>query len=172
MNILSNPIRALIAGCALALAVAGRAAETPGVPAAPPAEGKKCAARVGGPEATAQRLKYVEGRLDALHGALKLAPAQEAAWTSFSNTVKEQIRGKEDARPDFAELSKKPAPERIAQWLAFTKDKTARLEVGLAATQSFYEGLTAEQKRSFDEQFNLLWPHHGRKHARPGAEGN
>jgi periplasmic protein CpxP/Spy len=85
-----------------------------------------------------------------LHGKLKLNSAQETAWNAYVAKMTPSAR---PARPDRAEFDKLPAPQRMEKMLAMMKDGEARMADRVAATKAFYEVLTPEQKKTFDEEF-------------------
>jgi Spy/CpxP family protein refolding chaperone len=113
----------------------------------------------------ARRAEHFAKRQAALHDALKLTAAQEGAWTTFVNATKP---GAPPARPDRAELANLTAPQRIEQHLAFSRERTARMEQHLAAVKSFYAVLSPEQKKTFDE---AMAKHGGHGHGRGGHHG-
>lgn len=89
-------------------------------------------------------------RQQKLHDTLKLTPAQESAWTSYSGALKA-------ARPERGERGERgawktlPAPERMAKRIELSRQHIATMEARLSATTAFYGVLTAEQKKLFDE---------------------
>lgn len=83
-----------------------------------------------------------------LHDALKLTPAQEAAWASYSAATKREPRMERGERPNWKAMS---APERMEKRLAMARERVAKMEARLAATTTFYGTLTPEQKKVFDE---------------------
>lgn len=91
-----------------------------------------------------------------LHDTLKLTPAQESAWVSYSGAVK-AARGKRDEGGQRGERGERgawkalPAPERMAKRIDLSKQHIAMMEARLSATTTFYGVLTAEQKKLFDE---------------------
>ena len=96
---------------------------------------------------------HMEKRQAALKTQLKLTPAQEGAWTTFTVAMKPpaDLMAK---RPDPAEMAKFPTPERIdkikslrAQHMA---DMTAAMDKRGEATKVFYATLTPEQQKVFD----------------------
>lgn len=124
-----------------------------------------------GPLNPARMQARFEKRFAALKVQLKLSPAQEGAWTTFTAAMKPpaDLLAK---RADHAELAKLPTPERIdkmktlhAQHVA---DMTAAMDQRGAATKTFYATLTPEQQKVFDA--NAMrpsgWhaPKHGPRH--------
>ncbi|MFP5393659.1 MAG: Spy/CpxP family protein refolding chaperone [Gammaproteobacteria bacterium] len=124
-------------------------------------------------ERQARFAEHVAKRQQALHDALKLTSAQEAAWTSFVNATRPQPRDA-SVRPDRAAWASLPAPQRLEQRIARQKERTTRMEAHLAAVNSFYAVLTPEQKKVFDTSFHQGFGgrhgrHHGGHHGPQGA---
>jgi hypothetical protein len=96
----------------------------------------------------------MDKRNAALKAKLKLTPAQEGAWTTFTAAMKPpaEMMAK---RPDHAELDKLPTPERIDKMKALhtqhMNDMTAVMDKRGEAAKAFYATLTAEQKKVFDD---------------------
>jgi hypothetical protein len=95
----------------------------------------------------------MEKRQAALKAALKLTPAQEGAWTTFTAALKPpaDMMGK---RADHAEIAKLPTPERIDKMKALhaqhVADMNAAMDKRGEATKAFYATLTPEQQKVFD----------------------
>jgi hypothetical protein len=132
------------------------------LPAAPPAMAEPApAAEAGQPECPwAERGHGLEKKLDALHEALKLAPAQEAAWAEWSGKAKAARQDWKERRKDFEAQAERPAIERMEKRLALLKERLAQWEALLGATKAFYAGLSAEQQKTFDQQWKMGF--HGR----------
>ena len=89
-----------------------------------------------------------------LHDKLKLTAAQEPAWKTFTASMLPQAPGAKPAQMahmDHAAIARMSAPERMEKWIAFSKERTATQEAGLAALNTFYAVLTPEQKLVFDD---------------------
>lgn len=126
-------------------------AQTP--PAAPPAPAASAAAAAGhhGRHAHAdpvQRQERFARRMAGLKALLKLTPAQEAAWTSFSNALRPQAAPLRTDRQALARLS---TPDRIDQMRALRNERMAQMDRRGEATKAFYATLDAQQKMAFDE---------------------
>lgn len=95
----------------------------------------------------------MEKRQAALKAELKLTPAQEGAWTTFTTAMKPpaNMMGK---RADFEALAKLPTPERIDKMNALHTQHVADMNAAMAqrgdATKAFYATLTPEQQKVFD----------------------
>jgi protein CpxP len=98
-------------------------------------------------------------RLAELKAKLKVTPAQEAAWTTFTDAVKPTPRATPRAA-SHAELSKLPTPERLDRMRAVRTGHvaamTTRIDQRADATKTFYAVLSADQKEFFDDQFSRL----------------
>jgi hypothetical protein len=93
-----------------------------------------------------------------LHDALKLSAAQEQGWNAFVASMKPAAHEQHADRAAFANLS---APERMQKMIDFSKQRTARMETRLAALNTFYSTLSADQKKVFDEQSRHFMGGHG-----------
>ncbi|MFA7293335.1 MAG: Spy/CpxP family protein refolding chaperone [Rhodocyclaceae bacterium] len=102
--------------------------------------------------------KYVGSRLKKLHTDLKLTADQEAGWKTWSAPMQQRAASMKERRPDFSEMSKLPAPERMEKMLERMKEHQKEMEVGVAATRSFYATLTPEQRQVFD-RFSPMGDH-------------
>jgi protein CpxP len=92
-----------------------------------------------------------------LHEALKLSPAQEAAWTTYQAAIKPSA---DQARPEHAAWSTLSAPARMEKMIALARQRSAEMEARLPALNAFYAQLTPEQKKTFDA--NTMGGAHGR----------
>ena len=80
-----------------------------------------------------------------LHDLLKLTAAQEPAWTAYQAAIKPAMPA-----GDHVKLSTLSAPDRLSKMIDMTKQRTATMESHLAALNTFYATLTADQKAVFD----------------------
>ncbi len=92
-----------------------------------------------------------------LHDLLKLTAAQEPAWTTYQAAIKPAPRTGEHAA-----LSTLSAPDRLSKMIEMAKQHTTAMEGHLAALNTFYGTLTAEQKAIFDANTmgGAKAPHH------------
>jgi uncharacterized glyoxalase superfamily metalloenzyme YdcJ len=102
----------------------------------------------------AQRAQH----LQQLHDALKLSAAQEQGWNAFAASMKPAAH---EQHADRAALANLPAPERMQKMIDFSKQRTAEMETHLAALNTFYSTLSADQKKVFDEQTRHFMGEHG-----------
>ena len=104
---------------------------------------------------------HMDKRNAALKAQLKLTPAQEGAWTSYTAALKPpaDMMGQ---RTDYAELAKLPTPERIDKMKALRTERmnamNATMDKHADATKAFYATLTPEQQKVFDA--NTMRPQH------------
>lgn len=86
---------------------------------------------------------------------LQIAPAQETAWTSFTTALKPSTPT--DMAALKVELDKLPTPERLDRMRALRTQHMAemntRMDQRADATKTFYAVLSAEQKKTFDDEF-------------------
>lgn len=102
-------------------------------------------------------------RQQQLHDTLKLAPTQEAAWTTYTGALK-AAKGERGERGERGAWKALPAPERIAKRIEMSRQHIGVMETRLAATTAFYATLTPEQKKLFDENSMRRGGRHGMKH--------
>lgn len=152
MNQLSK--RMMLAGL---LATAGFAtmAQTPAAPPAPQAGQAAPAApqRMGHGDPAKMQARMAQHR--AKHAAelkakLKLTPAQEGAWTSFTTAMQPPARMGADRARMRAEFEKLATPERIDKMRAMRTARAAEMDKRADATKTFYAALTPEQQKVFD----------------------
>lgn len=120
-----------------------------------------------GPGSHQDRSEFFEKRLSALQTELKLAPEQRSAWDEWAGHVRSQVTAIKEQRPDPKAMEGLTAPEKMEKWLAFGKERQAKLEDGLVFTRKFYEGLTTEQRKTFDLSFDFFRPGGWKTHHRP-----
>ncbi len=110
--------------------------------------------------------KMMAKRAAELKAKLKITPAQEGAWTTFTSAMKPpaDMMAK---RPDRAEMDKLSTPERIDKMHALRTQHMADMQAAMdkrdEATKTFYATLTPEQKKVFDaEHARMRDGHHGK----------
>lgn len=101
-----------------------------------------------------------------LKAKLKIAPAQEGAWTTFTASM--QPPANRPQRPSREEFEKLSTPQRIDKMQAMKADRDARMAQHATATKTFYAALTPEQQKVFDA--NTMRGHGGR-HGEHGEHG-
>jgi Spy/CpxP family protein refolding chaperone len=141
MNTLRKQILIGLAALSMGAAALGVQAQTQ------PPEGRHANAATQ-EQRQAKRAEFMAQRQAKLHDALKLTSAQEPAWNTFVNAIKQQPRADHQDRAAWASLS---APARLEKMIALSKERTARMEQQLQALNTFYAVLTPEQKKVFDQ---------------------
>jgi hypothetical protein len=116
----------------------------------------------------AKMQEMMDKRTAALKAKLKITPAQEGAWTTFTGTMKPPA-GMMGMKTDRAELEKLPTPERIdkmrAQREQHHAEMTSAMDKAGEAAKALYAQLTPEQKKVFDAEpmsMSMGGKHHGR----------
>lgn len=144
--------RHLLAAAVLAGLAFGAIAQTPSAPT-PPAGGPRMmegqprmndAARMERHQQ--MRQQRMAQRLDVLKAQLKVSPAQEGAWTTWTSAI-QPVRMQ---RPDRAEMQRLDTPERIDRMRALRAARNVEMDKRLDATKVFYGSLGSEQKAVFD----------------------
>jgi len=87
-------------------------------------------------------------RLAALKEKLKLTPAQEGAWNSFTAAQQPPARPA-GHRAEFAKLT---TPQRLDRMQARQAERSAMFAKRADATRSFYATLSPEQQKTFDAE--------------------
>ena len=88
--------------------------------------------------------------LNELKAKLHLQAGQDASWSAFAQAM--QAPAQSLPRPDHAALEKLTTPERIDQMQQFHTQRDAEMKKRGDATKTFYAGLNAEQKKTFDAE--------------------
>ncbi len=149
---------------AAVLATAGTLAlaQTPPAPAAPGA----AQATQADPGARQQRwAEHRAKRLEQLKAQLKLTPAQDGAWASYTAAM--QPPAQRPPRPSRAEMAQLTTPQRIDRMQAMQAERQQRMGQRLDAVKAFYAQLTPEQQKVYDQQ---SMRHGERGHGRHGMQ--
>jgi periplasmic protein CpxP/Spy len=104
------------------------------------------------------RKKHFEEKLNTLHEALKLSPAQEKSWQNWSSHL---LKAKDQWKEDHAE-GQEPAikaVERLERKLAHLQQKQKFLQEQIVETKLFYGTLTSAQQKIFDTEFETFGKH-------------
>ena len=101
-------------------------------------------------------------RQQKLHESLKLNPEQEKAWVKFQES--HPFLGNAD-RPDRAAMEKLSAPERAEKMLEHSRKHQEAMSKHVSAMKSFYDTLSPEQKKTFDEH-SMMRPQRGDRQGR------
>ena len=101
----------------------------------------------------------VSQRLADLKQKLQVSPAQEPAWTSFANAMQPQAQR---PRTDREALARMATPDRIDHMRALREQRNAEMDRRADATKAFYAQLSAEQKKTFDDETARMFQRGGR----------
>lgn len=127
------------------------------------ADKPRCEARFG-QQAKGDYQAKRAAHLTALKDKLQLAPTQEAAWSTFTQTMQPGPRPdgveRKAMREDFANLT---TPERLDRMQAMAEKRQARMADRAAAVKSFYAQLTPAQQQVFDAEA-MPQDRHGKHH--------
>ena len=115
-----------------------------------------------------------------LKAKLAIAPAQEAAWSTYTAALQPQVRSAA-ARPDHAamraEFEKLTTPQRIDKMNALRTQRMADMNAAMTkrgdAIKTLYAALNADQQKVFDTQRmnhggKSRGGHHGHHHGHRG----
>ena len=139
------------------LAAIGFAASAQPAPPAGPASAPAAREYRMGQRDPAKMQAWAAKRLQALKATLKITPAQEGAWTTFSAAMTPPANL---ARPSRADFDKLTTPERIDKMRALRTQHMAEMDKRADAAKAFYATLTPEQQKTFDAQ-RMGHGHHG-----------
>ena len=99
---------------------------------------------------------------------LKITPAQESAWTTFTTSMQPPARMMNSERPlaaQRAELDALSTPERIDKMKALRTQRMTEMNAEMdkrgEATKTFYATLSPEQKNTFDAEHKKMGGHRG-----------
>ena len=112
----------------------------------------------------AKRAERMQQRLADLKQKLRLAPNQEAAWSIFTTAMQPAQR----ARLDRDAVARMSTPERIDHLRTLRDERNAEMDRRGQATKAFYGQLSAEQKKTFDDETLRMFSH---RHGRGGMGG-
>jgi hypothetical protein len=122
----------------------------------------------------AYRAEHMAARLAEVKTRLKITPAQEAAWTSYTAALQPTARAPMAAAP--ADLGALPTPERLDRMRAMREqhmaEMTQQMDQRANATKTFYAVLSPEQKKIFDDEFSRVMRQHGGQSGHAGHQGH
>jgi protein CpxP len=125
----------------------------------------------------AKMQEFMAKRLAEFKIKLQLTPAQEGAWTTYTEALKPPATP--PARLERAAFEKLTTPERIDQMRALRAQRNAEMDKRADATKAFYATLTPSQKKVFDLEtlrhhrphpMMMRWHHEG-PGMKPGQPG-
>ena len=143
--------------------------------AAAAAERQRDEHRMMGRHDPAKMQAWMAKRQAELKAKLKITPAQEGAWTSFTAAMQPPAamrpRPTTEQRAEFDKLS---TPERIDKMRAMRTQRMADMNAAMdrrgEATKSLYAALSAEQQKIFDAEHMKMARHMGRGHHEGGMQ--
>ncbi|HQS30379.1 MAG: hypothetical protein B7X59_03845 [Polaromonas sp. 39-63-203] len=158
------PLSRLMLAGLLATAGVAAIAQTPAT--APAASGMPAATASAhgermGRHDPAKMQARVTKRLTELKAKLKITPAQEGAWTTFSAAMQPpaamgQRMGWRQSPEQRAEMARLITPERIDKMRALRTERMTEMNTAMdkrgEATKAFYAALTPEQQKVFDAE--------------------
>ena len=159
------------------LATAGASAMAQNIPSAP-AAGPASAAQPSGPPGArmdhhdpAKMQAMMAKRQADMKAKLKITPAQEGAWTTFTAAMQPPARmGGRPTPEQRAEFDKLSTPERIDKMRALRTERMTQMSAAMdkcgEASKTFYAALTPEQQKVFDTEHKKHGPYGG--HSGPG----
>lgn len=162
----------IVATGVLATVAFAVSAQTPPAPVSTPAAASTPighgAGRAGYDPAKMQERKAQ--RRAELKQKLQLTPAQESAWTSFTNALKP---GGPRQRMDREALARMTTPDRIDHVRALRNARLAEMDRRGEATKAFYATLTPAQQKTFDDETARKGHRggHGHGHKHRGGPG-
>lgn len=161
MNTFRKTLLTGLAALSLGGAMIGAQAQTQAPDAHPKAQLSKEERQAKRAEFTARHEQMRAQRIARLHDELKITPAQENAWNAFVASMKPAHRAdrQHGDRAAWAGLS---APQRAEKMIERQKQRTAFMEQRLAALNTFYSVLSADQKKVFDEKTAQMQSRFGR----------
>ena len=103
-----------------------------------------------------------------LKARLKISPAQEGAWSTFTASM--QPPANRPQRPSREEFARLTTPERIDRMQVMKTERDARMTQRAGATRTLYATLSPEQQKVFDA--NTMRGHgHGGHRSHDGPSG-
>ena len=158
--------KTLILFCMLAYAGLSAQAQTPtDAPKGPPPAGHEHRGGSGGKFDPAKMQAFQAKRLADLKAKLKLTPAQEGAWTTFTTELQPPAQG---PRPERGEMEKLTTPQRLDKMREMRAAHAAFADKRDASIRTFYGTLNAEQQKTFDTEFRHRGPGHRGGHGERG----
>jgi protein CpxP len=167
-------LNSLVLAGLLATVGASAMAQTPAAPATAPATAGKPAGHHGDRMARhdpAKMQAWIAKRQADLKAKLKITPAQEGAWTSYTASMQPPARGARPTPEQRAEFDKLTTPQRIDKMKELRTQRMADMNTAMdkrgEATKTFYAALTPDQQKTFDTEHKK----HGRHHGGPRGHG-
>ena len=144
-------------------------------PAATAAEKRDGGHRMMGHHDPAKVQAWMAKREAELKAKLKITPAQEGAWASFTTAMQPPAgMGQRQTPEQRAEFAKLTTPERIDKMQAMRTQRMTDIKTAMdkrgEATKAFYAALSIEQQKTFDAEHMKMAGHAGRGHHDGGMQ--
>ena len=160
---------------ASAMAQVPPASSAPAAAAAETQDGPRGGQRMMRRHDPAKMQAWIAKRQAELKAKLKITPAQEGAWTSFTAAMQPSAamrpRPTTEQRAEFDKLS---TPERIDKMRTMRTQRLTEMNAAMdrrgEATKSLYAALSAEQQKIFDAEHMKMARHAGRGHHEGGMQ--
>jgi protein CpxP len=156
MRTYSKPIHTLLLEGAIST-LAGYSMVQP-APGKGPTDGPSAHVQSMGKHDPAKMQASMTQHLEQYKAKLNATPAQEAAWTTFTDGIKPTPHTSMAA--SHAELSQRPTSERLERVRALHTERmaamTTRMDLRADVIKTFYAVLNEDQKKIFDDQFSQL----------------
>jgi hypothetical protein len=123
---------------------------TPATPSTPDGGARARLENMSYERIQAHRAEKQARALELLKYKLQLQAGQEQAWSQFVAAVK--LPTQPLVRRDRTAMESMTTPERMERMQAFKAERDAMMQKRMEATKIFYAGLSAEQKKVFDEE--------------------
>lgn len=160
----------ILAGLLTAVSASAIAQTTPVAPAAERAAmgqaGGHHGDRMGRHDPAKMQAMMVKRQAD-MKAKLKITPAQEGAWTTFTTAVQPPagMMGQRPGAEQRAEMDKLTTPERIDKMQAMRTQRMTEMNAEMdkrgTATKAFYAALSPEQQKTFDAEHKGTGMHGG-----------
>ena len=96
--------------------------------------------------------QHMARRTADLKARLKIEPAQESAFTTFTEAMKPPADMMQRRQAIRAEMQKLTTPERIDRMRSLRTERQVSMDKRGDAIKTFYAALNAEQKKTFDSR--------------------
>lgn len=160
------------------LATAGGSAMAQGAPATAPAAPTATTQAAPAPDRhhtmgqrdPAKMQAWMAKRQADMKAKLKITPAQEGAWTTYTAALKPPAHmGQRPMTEQRAEFDKLTTPERIDKMQALRTQRMTEMNAAMNqrgdATKTFYATLSPEQQKTFDAEHRKMGQRQGRAHS-------
>ena len=146
------------------LASLGASAMAQGAPATPSTQPSPSESRMGRHDPAKMQAMMAKRQAD-LKAALKITPAQEGAWTTYTAAMQPPVGMQARPTPEqHAEIDKLTTPQRIDKMREMRAQRMTEMSAIMNkrgdATKALYAALTPEQQKVFDAEHKKHKGHH------------